>query len=196
MYGSRRKSAHPVQGPRPTRRDRGVTLVELVMFIVIVSAAAAGILMIISVTTQRSADPLLRKQALDVAESLMDEVFMHPMTYCDPDDANLLTATASTCATASQASGPQAGESRYSSTTPFDNVIDYNGFSMTGIRDLTNTPISGLSAYNATVSMTPVGSSYALSNDEALNITVKVITGNVTVSLSAVRFRHSPNYAP
>jgi MSHA pilin protein MshD len=180
-----------------TRWSRGVTLVELVMFIVIVSAAVAGILLLISVTTQRSADPLLRKQALDVAESLMDEVFMHPMTYCDPEDANFLTATATTnCATASQATGPQSGESRYLSTAPFDNVIDYNGFSMNGIRDLTNTAINGLSAYNATVAVTPVGADYALAADEALKVAVTVVTGNVTVSLSAVRFRHSPNYAP
>lgn len=194
MYDSKR---------RAKRLHSGVTLVELVMFIVIVSSAVAGILLVMSVSTQRSADPLLRKQALDIAESLMDEVYMHPVTFCDPEDDNLLTATGAvvgatteTCRSSTQASGPQAGESRYSSTTPFDNVIDYNGFSMTGIRDLTNTPIATLSAYNATVSITPVGDRYALPVDEALDITVKVITGNVTVALSAVRFRHSPNHAP
>jgi MSHA pilin protein MshD len=194
MYASRR---HQRRHTQRARWAKGVTLVELVMFIVIVSAATAGILSVINVTTKRSADPLLRKQALDVAESLMDEVFMHPMTYCDPDDANFLTATSNaTCATSNQATGPQTGESRYLSTAPFDNVIDYSGFSMTGIRDLTNTSISGLSAYNASVTVTPVGGSYSLSSDAALNITVKVVTGNVTVSLSAVRFRHSPTYAP
>ena len=46
---------------RTQRRQRGLTLVELVMFVVIVSVAAAGILLVMNVTVQASADPMVRK---------------------------------------------------------------------------------------------------------------------------------------
>ena len=49
-------------------KQRGVSLVELIMFIVIVSVALAGILLVFNVTTKGSADPLVHKQALAAAE--------------------------------------------------------------------------------------------------------------------------------
>jgi hypothetical protein len=63
------------------------------MFIVIVGAAVAGIIGMISITTQSSADPLIRKQALSIAEAMLEEVRLQPFTYCDPDDPTAATAT-------------------------------------------------------------------------------------------------------
>jgi len=62
------------------------------MFIVIVSAAVAGIIGVIDVTTRSSVDPMIHKQALAVAEAMMEEVRLQPFTYCDPDDPNAATA--------------------------------------------------------------------------------------------------------
>ncbi len=69
-------------------RQLGISLIELIMFIVIVSVALAGILLVLNVTTKSSADPLVHKQALAIAESLLEEVELMPFTYCDPDDVN------------------------------------------------------------------------------------------------------------
>ncbi len=55
-------------------RQKGISLIELIMFIVIVSVGIAGILSVMNVTTKASADPLLRKQALAIAESLLEEI--------------------------------------------------------------------------------------------------------------------------
>ena len=63
------------------------------MFIVIVGAAVAGIIGMISITTQSSADPMIRKQALSIAEAMLEEVRLQPFTYCDPDDPTAATAT-------------------------------------------------------------------------------------------------------
>lgn len=63
------------------------------MFIVIVGAAVAGIIGVISVTTQSSADPMIRKQALAIAEAVLEEVRLQPFTYCDPDDPSAATAS-------------------------------------------------------------------------------------------------------
>jgi len=178
---------------------RGVTLVEVIMFIVIVGVAAGGILMVFANTTRASADPLIRKQALAIAESLLEEVRLMPFTFCDPDDANASTATGAFvgvngCAATVEAMGPEAGETRYAALTPFDNVNDYNGFAMAGgILDITGTAIAGLGAYSAAVAVTPLAFG-GIAAAEAQQITVTV-TGpaNITVTLDGIRTRHAPN---
>ena len=75
-------------------KARGLSLVELVVFIVIVSAAVAGIIGVIDVTTRSSVDPMIHKQALAIAEAVLEEVQLQPFTYCDPDDPGAATADA------------------------------------------------------------------------------------------------------
>ena len=64
--------------------QRGVTLIELVIFIVVVSIAVVGLLQIFTRTTASSADPQLRKQALAIAEAMLDEIEGARFTFCDP----------------------------------------------------------------------------------------------------------------
>src|SRR5687767_10131092 len=74
-------------------RSSGVTLVELIVFIVIVGVAMAGLFAAFNTITAASADPQVRKQVLAIAESLMEEIQAKPFTYCDPGDDNAATAT-------------------------------------------------------------------------------------------------------
>lgn len=181
-----------------TKRQSGVSLIELIIFIVIVSTAVAGVLSVMNVTTQHSADPMLRKQAQAIAESLLEEIELQPFTYCDPDDANATTATsAAGCATTPEAMGPEAGETRYTPPPPqFDNVNDYNGFTMTPINDITNAPINELSGYTASIAMTQDGASFGLAADAVLKIDVTVSAGNESLTLTGYRFRYAPNAVP
>src|SRR6266700_1583981 len=50
--------------------QRGATLIEVVLFIVIISTALCSVLGTLSLTVGRSADPLVARQALAIAESL------------------------------------------------------------------------------------------------------------------------------
>ena len=77
----------------PHQAQRGLTFVELIFFIVIVSAGLAGILTVLNVSTSRSADPMVSKQMLVIAEGVMEEVRLQSFGWCDPDDANATTAT-------------------------------------------------------------------------------------------------------
>src|SRR5438309_11774650 len=126
-------------GCRPPRAEHGISLVELIVFIVIVSVAVAGVLGALSMATRASADPLIQKQALAIAEALLEEVQLQPFTYCDPDDPNAATAlnTAGCTGGANGANdesklplGPETGETRTGGVTPYDNVSDYNLFCM------------------------------------------------------------------
>ena len=55
-------------------RQKGFSLIELVMFIVIVSVAVAAIAQIYSTNVMHSPEPLLREKALKLANFYMDEI--------------------------------------------------------------------------------------------------------------------------
>lgn len=198
------------------KASRGVSLIELIVFIVIVGIAMAGIFAAFNVFTAASADPQVRKQVLAIAESLLDEVELMPFTFCDPDDANAAVATNSVvggvggCATISEDTtiGPEAGppaETRYSPTTRFDNVSDYSGFSMPfplippGIRDINDNAVAGLTGYTASITVSQaVGlvtdpPDPAIPAADALKISVRV-TGpsGVSTTLEGYRTRYAP----
>ena len=178
-------------------RARGVSLVELVVFIVIVGVAMAGLFAAFNTMTARSADPQVRKQVLAIAESLMEEIQLMPFTYCDPDDPAVSTATSPAACGTPEASGPEAGETRYSTSVPFDNVNDYHGYNTAsevppGIKDITGTPIAGLGQYNASVTVAPAVLP-GIPAGEALLITVTVAApGNVSVTAAGYRLRYAP----
>jgi len=65
---------------------RGVTLIELIVFIVIVSVGLAGVMSSLNVSVRGSADPLLAKQALAIADGLLEEILLK--NYNDPDGTN------------------------------------------------------------------------------------------------------------
>lgn len=178
-----------------TAVEAGFTLIELVAFMVIVSFGILAALRAIDFAAHFSPDPLVQKQALAIAESLLQEIEAQPDTYCDPDDPAVATATSPAGCATPEVLGPEGGETRYSPTTPFDNVNDYNGFSMTGIRNLNNAVITGLGAYNATVSVAQNGFG-AVPAAEGLIITVTVTgPGNVNITLQGYRARYAPNSA-
>lgn len=178
------------------RRAAGLTLIELLLFIVVVGIALAAVLRVFIAATAASADPLIRRQELAIAESLLREVQLMPFTWCDPADANAglnTTTSASGCASLAEAIGPEASETRYGPTY-FDNVNDYAGFSMTGIRDITNTAVSGLTGYSASVAVAAAAlDSITPASGDALKITVTV-TGPDASSLVLQGWR--TRYAP
>lgn len=178
--------------------QHGLTLIELVVFIVVVSIGLAGILSVLNFTNRYSVNPMLLKQQVAIAESLLEEIESKPFTFCDPDDANVETAaTAAGCATTQQGLAPTAGESRYTPAAPFDNVGDYSGFSMSGIRLPTDsaTTVSGLDAYSASVAITQAGATFGLADSSAaLRIDVTVTAPSMpNITLTGYRFRYAPN---
>lgn len=189
----------------------GASLIELIIFIVVVSIAVVGVLMILRTTVAKSSDPAIRKQMVAIAEALLEEVELMPFTYCDPDDANVLTAIGTTtgvtgCALAASVEGPttspQALEQRgypISPNTPWDNVWDYRSLSMTGIKDINSSAIGGLEGYSATVSVADVAlnnipQGTAGSPGAAVLITVIVTApGGDSIRLDGYRTRYAPN---
>jgi hypothetical protein len=111
------------------------------------------------------------------------------------------------CPNLTEAIGPEAGETRYSITLPFDNVNDYHGFdsntaSPSGIRNIDSTLIAGLDAYRVTVSVAgqTLGSigndAYGSPQSLLIAVTVTRPSGNVSVTLHGYRTRYAPNALP
>ncbi len=193
--------------------SRGISLVELVVFIAIISVGLAGILGVMNYMTRASADPLAQKQALAIAEAYLEEVLAMPFTYCDPDDANAATAQSTNavnpvdptrCAVTLEGIGAE-GETRGSATTPYDNVNDYSSLAAGGPSSIDGTAIGGLGAYTvslAVVAAALTGSSATVAANDAfgrpqsLRVTVTVTGPNTTVVLDGYRTRYAPNSLP
>ena len=188
-------------------RQSGLTLIELIMFIIIVSVGLAGILLTFDTVVRGSADPLVRKQALAIAESLLLEIEQQAFTWCDPQDANVLTAqSAAACAAGNDqdrggaalplppASQPvPPGELRGDASNPFDNVSDYAGFQAAG-SDIVGGNANA--AYTASVTIARAGGVApfaALPADVVLRIAVNVTGRGENLTLVGYRFRYAPN---
>lgn len=109
---------------------RGVTLVELVIAMMVISIALGGVLLVMNYTTARSADPLLQRQAVAIAEAYLEEILLKP--YADPDGVD--------------------GEG---SRALYDDVDDYDGLTDSGARDQSSAAIAGLANYTVNVSVQP-----------------------------------------
>lgn len=143
--------------------QRGFTLIELVVFIVIVGVGLAGILSVVDAAVKSSADPLVRKQALVIAEALLEEIMLKD--YSNPLDG-------------------YAGSSR----AEFDDVDDYAGYGTSaGILDLEGMPIAAMGSYNISPVVTVVPMAALAGVVVAKKITVSVTGPGTVVSLSGYR---------
>jgi MSHA pilin protein MshD len=197
----------------PRAHSQGISLIEVVVFIVVVSIGLVSLFMLHSSTARMTVDPLVRHQALALANAFMEEIQLRGFTYCDPNDANVYTATSATvgpngCANAAtvEALGLEAGES-YAPRSSLDNVNDYQkvpGPDLTmsgiGITDITGAAISatgGLNGYTVSINVANIAAAelpQVSDTNDALRITVTV-TGpaGVNLSLRSYRLRYAPN---
>lgn len=140
-------------------RQHGISLVELIMVIVIVSVALAGILLVLNVTTKNSADPLVRKQALAAAESLLEEIELQDFI---------------------SAGGATVPVTQANRASQYHIVRDYQGFATTGIYTVDGVaPIAGLGNFNASVSVANAAlNGIAAGNAVLITVTVTDPQGN------------------
>lgn len=125
--------------PRPMQQ-RGATLVELVVSIVIISVGLAGVLLVMERTTRSSADPMIQYQAIAIAEAYLDEILLKD--FCDPDNAAPCTPPNNPGNVNCNVCPPAEG-----SRGAFDNVCDYNNRTDNGAADQNGAAIAGLDAY-------------------------------------------------
>lgn len=156
----------------PRRRQGGLGLVEMVVSIVIISVAVAGVLLTFATTVRRSADPQLVEQGYAVAEGYLAEILLHPVS--DP--------------TGGETGGAEAGETR----DLYDDVQDYAGLLELPPRDQTGAVLAGLPGYQVAVSVSPsaaLGPAGApVPAGDAWRVDVRVTYGSlIDITLSGYR---------
>lgn len=186
-------------------RQRGVTLIELIVFIVIISVAVVGVLMAMRLNTANSADPLRRKQALMIAESLMEEVQLAKFTFCDPASDNAAEADDSASCTVPERFG-QGAAGEPAGPRPYDNVNDYvaaantatAAFDVGGVLSDASGADMKLPGYSVRLTIVPEAlgnipsGSTADDVGDVLRISIAVSYDNQTLVLDGYRTRYAP----
>lgn len=66
------------------RVSRGFTLVELVVFMVVISIALVGVMQVFQQAAVNSVDPVIQSRALECAQAKMDEILSRPFDSAAP----------------------------------------------------------------------------------------------------------------
>jgi MSHA pilin protein MshD len=145
------------------RRQAGTTLIELVIAIVIISIAASAVLMALSTSVAQSADPMIRHQAVAIAEAYLEEIALK--SFVDPDGVD--------------------GEG---SRDLYDDVDDYNGLVDNGARNQFGAAIADLSDYTVSVDVTASSALPSIASTDLYLISVTIThSANIDFTVSAYR---------
>jgi len=156
---------------RLDRRQRGVTLIELVIAIVVIGIGVVGVLQAMTTAMRDSADPMVQKQAIAIAQAYMEEIMRQ--AYADPDGSN-----------ANEARDNTSCPSMAPTKTTYDDVQDYSGLHDDGARDQWGCPIDALASYVVDVSVQAA----TLNGTAALHVTVTVShAGDFSYAVEAYR---------
>lgn len=154
------------------RRQAGTTLVELIIAMVIIGVAVAGVLQVFNLNAIASADPIVQKQLRVVAEGMMDEIQRQPF-------AVTANATPSGCA-----------------RNTFNDVLDYNGYAPGMICLVTGDSVAELAGMTITVSVAADTSNMlGIGSADAYVITVTTRNGNNSFTLKGWRTNYARGVA-
>jgi MSHA pilin protein MshD len=139
------------------RRQRGMTLIEMVIAMVVIAVGLAGLMLAFSTVGAGSADPVIERQLQAVAEEMLEEISLKPFAAA----ANTAPAA---CA-----------------RNTYNDVADYNGYASSGqICTIDGTAIPALAGYSVSVSVTS-GTLAGVAG--ALKISVSVSRGSLSLTL-------------
>jgi MSHA pilin protein MshD len=147
------------------RGERGATLIELVISIVVIAIAASAVLGVLSGSVGRSADAMVLSQGVAIAEAYLEEISLRP--FDDPDGAD--------------------GEAVRSD---FDDVDDYDGLLDVGARDQFGAALPPLAQYTVAVEVAASPGLAGIPAADAQRIDVRVThPGNIAIALTGYKTR-------
>jgi MSHA pilin protein MshD len=142
-------------------RMAGVTLVELVVAMVIVGVALAGLVSVYNRASIASTDPLITQQMLAIGETMMEEVMLKPY--------DSTTGTKSTRA-------------------QYDALDDYASYAKQAVTDVDGNAIAGLERYRVAVTVGPAGQTLpGVATTDVKRIVVTVWNGDQNLVLTGWR---------
>ena len=124
------------------RRAQGFTLPEAILAIVVIGVGLAGLLLAFGTVARSSADPVLRKQLLAIAQEMLEEVQLKPY------------AAAAGCA-----------------RDTYNDIGDFNGYSAAGICTVDGVRIAALANYSVQVAVV-AGTLQGVAAAKSITVTV------------------------
>ena len=124
--------------PISSRTQLGLTFVELIISMLIISVAVIGVFSAYSTSIAHSADPMIQQQAVSIAEAYMDEILAKAYDELDASGA---------------AEGALGAEADETSRAQFDDVNDYLALPDNLVRDQDGNAIANLANYQVSVSI-------------------------------------------
>ena len=159
---------------RPRRigrcRQRGFTLIEMILAIVVIGVGLAGVMLAFSTTARSSADPLVQHQMLAIAQELLEEIQFKPY--------------------AAAAHVAPTGCAR----DTYNDIADYHGYSTSAqVCTVDGQAITRLAGYSVSVSVTAaaLGTAPAVASSAARSVAVTVTRGTHSITLYAWRTDHA-----
>ena len=145
------------------RRMAGVTLVELVVAMVIVGVALAGLVSVYNRASIASTDPLITQQMLAIGETMMEEVMLKP--YVGNNVREALRAQ-------------------------YDELNDYEKYLKQAVTDVNGNAIAGLERYQVSVTVEPAPQTLPdVATADVRRIVVTVWNGSQNLVLTGWRTR-------
>ena len=126
--------------PRLPVHHNGATLIELVMTIVIISVAIAGVVGAFALITGRSADPLNQTRAVELAQLYMDEIITRKYDHNAPQGG--VPRYSGGCSIATEEGAGNRGL--------FNDVDDYDGLADSPPEDAEG-PLDGYNGFTVAV---------------------------------------------
>lgn len=168
----------------PLREESGFTLIEVIVFIVIVSVGLAGVLAAFNTAVKSSGDPMINSQILRLAEATMQEVLQKQYQNDPSDPANGSSTLGCTPTTT-----PTCRVNTPADRANYNDVDDYNGFAQTGITQLDGTtPVSGLGSYSVAIAVDKTTATLGgITTPNVKKITVTASNGSQSIALSGYR---------
>ena len=146
------------------------------MAIVIIGVGLAGVLAAFNTTVKSSADPMIRKQMLALAEQMLEEVLLKPY------QAGSFTISKKICIASDNDSADCSRENA-------DDIFDYHGYSSTPPRDPPGNRISLPNTYTVSVQLSDASSLLGTGSNDAQAITVMVTASGSAESISLTGYR-------
>ena len=147
---------------RPPRRRpaRGFTLPEALLAIVVLGVGLTGVLLAFGAASRHSADPVLRKQMMGIAQELLEEIALKPY--------------------AAAVNSAPVGCAR----DTYNDIADYHGYSSVGICTVDGVVIPALASFSVSASVV-AGTLSGVS--AAKQITVTVSQGGESLTIKSWR---------
>jgi len=145
------------------RRMAGVTLIELVVAMVIVAIALAGLVTVYNRASIASTDPLITQQMLAIGETMMEEVMLKPYVGNGAPD---------------------------SVRAQYDELTDFTDYKKQAVTDVDGNAIAGLERYRVAVTVGPsLQPLPGVQPADVRRIVVTVSNGNQDLVLTGWRTR-------